>query len=100
MLHVHAARKPLAGLRIIEVGSLIAGPFAGRLLADFGAEVIKVEAPGKLDPRLSWGAGESSGSSRWWAVQSRGKRLVTLNLRRPRGQALMRDLLRVSDVLI
>jgi len=100
MVQVPDERKPLAGLRVVEVGSLIAGPFAGRLLADFGAEVIKVEAPGKLDPLRSWGAGEINGNSLWWAVQSRGKRLVTLNLRRPRGQALMRDLLRVSDVLI
>jgi len=57
MVQVPDERKPLAGLRVVEVGSLIAGPFAGRLLADFGAEVIKVEAPGKLDPLRSWGAG-------------------------------------------
>ena len=100
MVQVPEERKPLAGLRIIEVGSLIAGPFAGRLLADFGAQVIKVEAPGKLDPLRSWGAGEINGNSLWWAVQSRGKRLVTLDLRRPRGQQLMRELLRLSDVLI
>jgi formyl-CoA transferase len=100
MVQVPDERKPLAGLRIIEVGSLIAGPFAGRLLADFGAQVIKVEAPGKLDPLRSWGAGEINGNSLWWAVQSRGKRLVTLDLRRPRGQQLMRELLRLSDVLI
>jgi succinyl-CoA---D-citramalate CoA-transferase len=100
MVQVPDERKPLSGLRVIEVGSLIAGPFAGRLLADFGAEVIKVEAPGKLDPLRSWGAGEINGNSLWWAVQSRGKRLVTLDLRRPPGQRLMRELLRLSDVLI
>jgi formyl-CoA transferase len=92
--------RPLARLRVVELGSLIAGPFAGRLLADFGAEVIKVEAPGKPDPLRSWGAGEIAGSSLWWAVQSRGKRLITLDLRRPRGQELLRALLRESDVLI
>src|ERR1700761_7353477 len=95
-----AGERPLSGLRGGELGSLIAGPFAGRLLADFGAEVIKVEAPGKPDPLRSWGAGEIAGSSLWWAVQSRGKRLITLDLRRPRGQALLLDLLRSSDVLI
>jgi len=100
MVQVPDERKPLSGLRVIEVGSLIAGPFAGRLLADFGAEVIKIEAPGKLDPLRSWGAGEINGNSLWWAVQSRGKRLVTLDLRRPAGQRLMRELLRLSDVLI
>jgi formyl-CoA transferase len=93
-------QKPLARLRVVELGSLIAGPFAGRLLADFGAEVIKVEAPGKPDPLRSWGAGEIDGSSLWWAVQSRGKRLITLDLRRPRGQELLRALLRESDVLL
>jgi crotonobetainyl-CoA:carnitine CoA-transferase CaiB-like acyl-CoA transferase len=93
-------RGPLELLRVVELGSLIAGPFAGRLRADFGAEVIKVEAPGKPDPLRSWGAGEIDGSSLWWAVQSRGKRLVTLDLRQPRGQALLLDLLRESDVLI
>jgi crotonobetainyl-CoA:carnitine CoA-transferase CaiB-like acyl-CoA transferase len=100
MVQVADERKPLAGLRIVEIGSLIAGPFAGRLLADFGAEVIKIEAPGKLDPLRSWGAGEINGNSPWWAVQSRGKRLITLNLRVPRGQRLLVDLLRQSDVLI
>src|SRR6201989_3001264 len=100
MVEVPAERKPLAGLRIVEVGSLIAGPFAGRMLADFGAEVIKIEAPGKLDPLRSWGAGEINGNSLWWAVQSRGKRLITLNLRVPKGQRLLVELLPQSDVLI
>lgn len=99
-MQVTEERKPLAKLRVIELGSLIAGPFAGRLLADFGAEVIKVEAPGKLDPLRSWGAGELNGNSLWWAVQSRGKRLVTLNLRQPSGQQLLVELARMSDVLI
>ena len=100
MVEVPDERKPLAGLRIVEMGSLIAGPFAGRMLADFGAEVIKIEAPGKLDPLRSWGAGEINGNSLWWAVQSRGKRLITLNLRVPKGQRLLVELLRQSDVLI
>lgn len=84
----------------MELGSLIAGPFAGRLMADFGADVIKVEAPDRLDPLRSWGAGEVDGTSLWWAVQSRGKRLVTLDLRRPEGQEVLMRLLRQSDVLI
>src|ERR1700755_1638859 len=95
-----AGGRPPSGPRGGGVGSLIAGPFAGRLLADFGAEVIKVEAPGKPDPLRSWGAGELDGSSLWWAVQSRGQRLITLDLRQPRGQQILRDLLRESDVLI
>ena len=100
MIKVSEERKPLAGVRVVEMGSLIAGPFAGRLLADFGAEVIKIEAPGKPDPLRTWGAGEINGNSLWWAVQSRGKRLITLNLRVERGQRLLVDLLRKSDVLI
>ena len=94
------APKALAGVRVVELGSLIAGPFAGRLLADFGAQVIKVEAPGKPDPLRTWGAGHVDGTSLWWAVQTRGKRLITLNLHDPRGQDLLRRLLRSTDVLI
>jgi crotonobetainyl-CoA:carnitine CoA-transferase CaiB-like acyl-CoA transferase len=92
--------QALAGVRVVELGSLIAGPFAGRLLADFGAQVIKVEAPGKPDPLRAWGAGQVYGVSLWWALQSRGKRLITLNLREPRGQNLLVRLLRSTDVLI
>jgi formyl-CoA transferase len=90
---------PLAGMRMIELGMLLAGPFAGRLLGDMGAEVVKVEAPGKPDPLRDWGHARYEGRSLWWPVQSRNKKCITLNLREPRGQELLLDLVRVSDVL-
>jgi formyl-CoA transferase len=91
---------PLAGIRIVELGSLIAGPFASRLLCDLGAEVIKVEAPGRPDPMRDWGAAKLDGQSLWWPLQSRGKRLITLDLRSGRGQELCLELLGHADVLI
>jgi crotonobetainyl-CoA:carnitine CoA-transferase CaiB-like acyl-CoA transferase len=91
---------PLEGLRVLELGTLIAGPFTGRLLGDFGAEVIKVEAPGRGDPMRRWGAESYRGRSLWWPVQSRNKKLVTLDLRVPKGQELCRRLAADSDVLI
>ena len=90
---------PLAGLRLIELGTLLAGPFAGRLLGDLGAEVIKVEAPGKPDPLRDWGQARYEGHSLWWPVQSRNKKCITLNLREPRGQELLLELVRGADVL-
>jgi formyl-CoA transferase len=90
---------PLEGLRMIELGTLLAGPFAGRLLGDLGADVIKVEAPGKPDPLRDWGQARYEGRSLWWPVQSRNKKCVTLNLREPRGQELLLELVRVSDVV-
>ncbi len=90
----------LGSLRVLEVGSLIAGPFAGRLMADFGADVIKIEAPGKPDGLREWGNGEYNGRKLWWPVQARGKRCITLDLRQARGQALMLDLVRDADVVI
>ena len=78
---------------------MIAGPFAGRILADLGAEVIKVEAPGKGDPLRDW-KHLHAGTSLWWRVQSRNKRVVTADLRRPEGQALVRALVEKSDVLL
>ena len=90
---------PLAGIRMIELGTLLAGPFAGRLLGDMGAEVIKVEAPGKPDPLRDWGQARYEGRSLWWPVQSRNKKCITLNLREPRGQELLLELVRVADVL-
>jgi crotonobetainyl-CoA:carnitine CoA-transferase CaiB-like acyl-CoA transferase len=94
------AAGPLAGVRVLELGTLIAGPFAARLLGDFGAEVIKVEAPRRGDPLREWGAARHRGRSLWWPVQSRGKKLVTLDLRTPRGAELCRRLVGHSDVLI
>lgn len=90
---------PLAGVRLIELGMLLAGPFAGRLLGDMGAEVIKVEPPGKPDPLRDWGHARYENHSLWWPVQSRNKKCVTLNLRETRGQELLLELVRVADVV-
>jgi crotonobetainyl-CoA:carnitine CoA-transferase CaiB-like acyl-CoA transferase len=94
-----ALSGPLAGVRVVELGMMIAGPFAGRILADLGADVIKVEAPGKGDPLRGW-KHLHGGTSLWWRVQSRNKRVVTADLRRPEGQALARALVDKSDVLL
>jgi crotonobetainyl-CoA:carnitine CoA-transferase CaiB-like acyl-CoA transferase len=83
-----ATEAPLAGLRVIEFGQLLAGPYVGTLLGDFGAEVIKVEAPPKGDPMRDWGRLRHNGHSLWWSVLSRNKRVVALNLREERGQQL------------
>ncbi|MCL6561759.1 MAG: CoA transferase [Firmicutes bacterium] len=91
---------PLAGIRVLELGSLIAGPFAGRLLADMGAEVVKVEAPDTPDPMRQWGQATYRGRRLWWTVQSRNKYCITLNLRLPEGQALFRRLAQQADVVI
>jgi len=90
---------PLAGMRIVELGMLLAGPFAGRLLGDMGADVIKVEPPGKPDPLRDWGHSRYRDRSLWWPVQSRNKRCITLNLREPKGQELLLELVRVADVV-
>lgn len=90
---------PLAGIRVIELGSLLAGPFAGRLLGDMGAEIIKVEAPGQPDPIRDWGKARYEGRSLWWPVQSRNKKCVTLNLREERGQELLLRLAEQADVV-
>ncbi len=90
---------PLAGLRVIELGQLIAGPFCGRMLADFGAEVIKIEPPGKGDPLRNWRV-IRNGTSLWWHVQSRNKQSVAIDLRNPEGQELVRELAAAADVLI
>jgi len=90
---------PLAGVRIVELGQLLAGPFAGRLLGDLGAEVIKVEPPGQPDPIRDWGKARYRGRSMWWPVHSRNKKCVTLNLRSERGQELLLELVKRSDVL-
>jgi crotonobetainyl-CoA:carnitine CoA-transferase CaiB-like acyl-CoA transferase len=90
----------LDGLRVLEVGSLIAGPFAGRMLAEFGAEVIKIEAPDRPDPLREWGLQRHNGHMLWWTVQSRNKKCVTLDLRREPGQRLFRELVSQSDVVL
>ena len=91
---------PLRGIRVIEMGQLIAGPFCGQLLADFGADVIKVEPPGKGDPMREWGQEKANGESLWFPVIARGKRSLTLDLRQPDGQALARDLIDTADILV
>ena len=91
---------PLAGLRVIELGQLLAGPFTGRMLGDMGAEIIKIEPPGQPDPLRDWGKLRYKDRSLWWPVQSRNKKCVTLNLREKAGQEILLDLVRKSDVLI
>jgi len=90
---------PLADLRVLELATLIAGPFAGRYLADFGAHVIKVEQPGQGDPLRGWGASRGD-VSLWHLVQSRGKQSITADLDEPQDQALVRRLALESDILI
>jgi len=91
-----ANRGPLADVRVLELGQLIAGPFCGQLLGDMGAEVIKLEPPGVGDAMRDWGRGLPV----WWSVIARNKKSATLNLREPRGQQLLRDLVKHADVLI
>jgi formyl-CoA transferase len=90
----------LSDLRVVEMGVLLAGPFAGQLFADFGAEVIKLEPPGQGDPMREWGREKPHGQSLWWPVVARNKKSVTLNLRTDEGQGIARDLLATSDLLI
>src|SRR5512144_2345636 len=89
----------LNGLKVLELGQLIAGPFAGKTLAEFGADVIKVEPVGTGDPLRKWRM-LRNGTSVWWEVQSRNKRSVELDLRSAEGQSLVRALAREADVLI
>ncbi|MGV3725319.1 CaiB/BaiF CoA transferase family protein [Hydrogenophaga sp.] len=90
---------PLAGLKVLELGQLIAGPFAGKTLADFGADVVKIEPPGAGDPLRKWRL-LKDGTSVWWQVQSRSKQSIALDLRTPEGQDIVRRLAAESDVLI
>jgi crotonobetainyl-CoA:carnitine CoA-transferase CaiB-like acyl-CoA transferase len=91
---------PLGDLRVVELGQLLAGPFCGQLLGDFGAEVIKVEDPGRGDPMREWGREKPHGKSLWWPVVARNKLSVTANLRSAEGQDLLRRLLGTADVLV
>jgi len=93
------AAKPLAGLKVVELGTLIAGPFAARICAEFGAEVIKVESPNGGDPLRKWRK-LYEGTSLWWFVQARNKQSLTLNLKAPEGLAILKQLLRDADILI
>ena len=89
----------LAGLKVIEMGQLIAGPFCGKTLGEFGAEVVKIEAPGSGDPLRNWRLLQD-GTSVWWQVQSRNKRSVAIDLRAAVGQDIARRLIAEADVLI
>lgn len=94
-----ASHKPLAGLKVVELGSLIAGPFASRICAEFGAEVIKVESPDGGDPLRKWRK-LYEGTSLWWFVQARNKRCITLNLKHDDGREVLKKLLGEADILI
>jgi formyl-CoA transferase len=91
--------KPLAGVRVVELGSLIAGPFCTRIMAEFGAEVIKVESPDGGDPLRKWRK-LYEGTSLWWFVQSRNKKSVTANLKHAEGLAFVRQLIAGADILV
>jgi len=90
---------PLSGLRVIELGQLIAGPFASKMLGEFGADVIKVEPPETGDPLRTWRM-LHDGTSVWWAAHARNKRSITLNLREPEGQDIIRRLAKDADIVI
>ncbi len=94
------AAGALADIRVLELGTLIAGPYAGRLLGDMGADVIKIEDPKRPDPLRTWGQGERDGHRYFWTVHARNKRCVTLDLRAPDGQELFRRLVAESDVVV
>ncbi|HEV2530703.1 CaiB/BaiF CoA-transferase family protein [Phenylobacterium sp.] len=94
------AQGPLADLRVIEMGTLIAGPFCGQILGDFGAEVIKLEDPKVGDPMRQWGRSLPKGLSPWWPVIGRNKKSVGLDLRTPQGQEIARALIRSADVVV
>ena len=90
---------PLAGIKVLELGTLIAGPFCSRMLAEFGADVIKVEAPGVGDPLRQWRV-LKDGTSLWWSVQARNKKSLTLNMKDPQAQDIARKLALDADIII
>jgi formyl-CoA transferase len=94
------ADGPLADLKVLELAQLLAGPYCGQLLADLGADVVKVEQPGIGDPMREWGREKADGRSLWWPIVARNKRSVTVNLRVEEGQRIIRELAREADVLI
>jgi formyl-CoA transferase len=97
MSDIPGRKGPLTDVRLIELGQLIAGPYCGQLMADMGADVIKVEPPGQGDPMRVWGRGDYP---LWWSVCARNKRVVTANLREPEGQELVRQLVAQADMLL
>jgi formyl-CoA transferase len=90
---------PLAGIKVLELGTLIAGPFCARMLAEFGADVIKIESPDGGDPIRTWRV-LKDGTSLWWSVQARNKKSLTLNLKAPEGRAIARQLALEADIII
>lgn len=91
---------PLDGIRVLELGTLISGPFAGRLLGDMGAEVIKIELPSSPDPLRTWGQAELEGHHFFWTVHARNKKAATLDLRTERGRELFLELVSRSDIIV
>lgn len=91
---------PLADLRVLELGTLLAGPFCGQLLGDMGAEIIKIEPPGQGDPMRVWGRQKPGEPSLWWPVVGRNKKAITLDLRQAEGQALMKQLVAKADFVL
>ncbi len=94
------ATGPLNGLRVLELGVLLAGPFCAQLLGDMGAEVIKIEAPGQPDPLREWGQVRPEGVSLWFATVARNKKCITLDLRKPAGQRAFLDLAALADIIV
>jgi formyl-CoA transferase len=94
------AEGALAGVRVIELGQLLAGPYCGQLLGDYGAEVIKIEDPKRGDPMRQWGREKADGQSLWWPIVSRNKKVITADLRSPEGQQVVRDLVAQADILL
>lgn len=94
------AELPLEGIRVIEIGQLLAGPFCGQLLGDFGAEIIKIEQPKIGDPMREWGREKADGESLWWPTIARNKKSVTLDLRNPAGQETFLKLAAQSDIIV
>lgn len=92
-------RKPLEGIRVLELGNFVAAPFAGKILGEFGAEVIKVEEPTNGDPLRNWRV-IHNGTSLWWYVHARNKKSITLNLREKEGQETVKELAKDADVVI
>ena len=91
---------PLDGVRVLELGALIAGPLAARFLGDMGADVIKIEAPGRPDPIRTWGQAEVDGHRFYWTVHGRNKRAITLDIRSDRGREIFLDLVQRSDIVV
>jgi formyl-CoA transferase len=91
---------PLSDLRVIEMGTLLAGPFCGQILGDMGAEIIKIEPPGQGDPMRVWGREKAHGKSLWWPVVARNKKAITLDMRQAEGQSILKELVAKADFLL